>query len=212
MAKIETYTVKAVPHVDDLVLISDSEATNATKNVKIGTMITKPAGSDKQVQFNNAGVMGATAEFTWDGVKRDFLMAGAVKGGTISSDDWGYNFFYGPTTGFPVGATVTDLGWNIFLGENNQVQGANQNVNNAFMTGYNNRIKDAGSHVYSAFIFGTENEINGGGIAPTIFGGSNLCSGSYSLATGVWTHATAGGITGGKGANATDKRIIASGV
>ena len=53
----------------DLVLLADADDSNNVKKVQIGQLqtTTDPAGANTQVQFNNSGEFGASANFTFDG-------------------------------------------------------------------------------------------------------------------------------------------------
>ena len=53
----------------DQLLIADADDSNAVKRINVSQLPSSgtPAGADTQVQFNNSGVFGASANFTFDG-------------------------------------------------------------------------------------------------------------------------------------------------
>lgn len=70
----------------DLVLLADADDSNNVKKVQISQLqtTTDPAGADTQVQFNNSGEFGASANFTFDGSKLS-ITGSTVVSGTLSS-------------------------------------------------------------------------------------------------------------------------------
>ena len=57
-------------------------AWNGVDFIKTSSTIANAAGSNTQVQFNNSGVLGGSANLTWDGT---FLTAGSIKNSALTS-------------------------------------------------------------------------------------------------------------------------------
>jgi hypothetical protein len=55
---------------------------NGVDFIKTSSTIANAAGSNTQVQFNNSGVLGGSANLTWDGT---FLTAGSIKNSALTS-------------------------------------------------------------------------------------------------------------------------------
>ena len=78
----------------DLVLIADADDSNAVKKVSVSQLVSThdPAGSNRQIQFNNNGVFGASANLTFGGtllsatgsIELTGSMGLNVKGGSIT--------------------------------------------------------------------------------------------------------------------------------
>jgi hypothetical protein len=55
---------------------------NGTDYIKLAGTIANAAGSNTQIQFNNGGLFGASANLTWDGT---YLTAGSIKNSSLTS-------------------------------------------------------------------------------------------------------------------------------
>ncbi len=134
---VPNFNIAYVPLNDDAltqILVRDA-TTGQVKYRTAASIGAAPAGSNTQIQFNNAGVFGATANLSYDNSINTFRAAtGVTVSGTGSMTDNVYiGLDHSNTT--PGG---NNSKWNMLIGENLQLNNSNSGI----------------SHLHDSFLFG----------------------------------------------------------